>query len=120
MISVETRRVKDAADKRRLRAERKHAAFTLTGTTCACGEKATCLAIRSEFLPGKWNSLSHHGWTISSQRVRAELTTREPTCRPCASKTPATEDSRHNPGDSRRLVRPQLNAVTLAACFQRW
>lgn len=98
-MNAETRRVRDAADKRRLRAERKHAAFVLTGRTCACGALATCLSVRSEHLPARPNSLSHHGWTISSSRVRQELTTREPTCRPCASK---------RAHESRRLTRDPI------------
>lgn len=96
MSAADDRRVRDAADKRRLRAERKHAAFVLTGDVCACGARATCMAVRAEFLPVPPNSLSRCGWTISSQRVRQELTRREPTCRPCASKRAHT---------SRRLVR---------------
>lgn len=112
MISAETRRVRDAADKRRIRAERKHAAFTLTGKTCACGATATCLAVRVEHLPARPNSLSHHGWTISSQRVRDELTTREPACRPCASKRAHTSRMlMRDPIMMARRVRESLHGI---------
>lgn len=97
--SMELRRIKTAAANRLTRARRKHAAFEIAGWRCKCGEPATCMSVREELLPAPSRSLTNHGWTISSQRVREELTRREPTCRACASRRAHT---------SRRLLRDPL------------
>lgn len=105
-------RVKDAASKRIVRARRKHAAHEIAGWTCACGQPATCMSIRAEFLPAPRGGLAHSGWTMSSQRVRQELTRREPTCRPCASRRAhASRRLMRDPIALARRIREVINAL---------
>jgi hypothetical protein len=95
-VTPEAQLTAKAAYSRRLRADRRWAAYAIAGRRCACGEPATCMPLRPEHLPASGSGLARHGYTMSSQRLREELARREPACRRCASR---------RAHESRRLVR---------------